>query len=133
MVAPEVLLRLLGVIGESTLPLLDGSAGRVTAFPGFAFLAAMNLPGDAGKRRLPVPLRSRFSEVAVPDVTDRERAAALMAKHLYGTEAAAVAAVVAVAAATAEALSLAVEVTPAPTPPSGRPPPPPAAAEGTTA
>lgn len=44
----------------------------------------MNPATDAGKRELPAPLRNRFTEVWVPEPSQREDLAALVAAYLAG-------------------------------------------------
>ncbi|CAB1097865.1 unnamed protein product [Ectocarpus sp. CCAP 1310/34] len=49
-----------------------GAAETVVAAPGFRVMATMNPGGDFGKRELSPALRSRFTEVWVPALSDRE-------------------------------------------------------------
>ncbi|CAN0109706.1 unnamed protein product [Ectocarpus sp. 6 AP-2014] len=50
----------------------EGAAEAVVAAPGFRVMATMNPGGDFGKRELSPALRSRFTEVWVPALSDRE-------------------------------------------------------------
>ncbi|CAM9377533.1 unnamed protein product, partial [Scytosiphon promiscuus] len=50
----------------------QGAAQTVVAAPGFRVMATMNPGGDFGKRELSPALRSRFTEVWVPALSDRE-------------------------------------------------------------
>eukprot|EP00903_Cladosiphon_okamuranus_P014927 g13820.t2 len=50
----------------------QGAAETVVAAPGFRVVATMNPGGDFGKRELSPALRSRFTEIWVPALSDRE-------------------------------------------------------------
>ncbi|CAM9144839.1 unnamed protein product, partial [Ectocarpus sp. 8 AP-2014] len=50
----------------------QGAAETVVAAPGFRVMATMNPGGDFGKRELSPALRSRFTEVWVPALSERE-------------------------------------------------------------
>lgn len=45
---------------------------KIIAHPNFRFLATMNPGGDYGKRELSPALRSRFTEVYIPNITDAD-------------------------------------------------------------
>lgn len=45
---------------------------KIVAHPNFRFLATMNPGGDYGKRELSPALRSRFTEIYIPNITDAE-------------------------------------------------------------
>jgi len=44
---------------------------QVTRHPNFRLIAAMNPATDAGKRELPAPLRNRFTEIWVPEPSQK--------------------------------------------------------------
>lgn len=64
--------------------LLHLSPPQVARHPGFRLIAAMNPATDAGKRELPAPLRNRFTEIWVPEPTQREDLRALVHSYLAG-------------------------------------------------
>lgn len=69
---PELLERLVSIMDRGEVVLANENGDVVSQSPGFSIFGAMNPPTDVGKRYLPEVLRSRFSEVFVGDVTDRE-------------------------------------------------------------
>ncbi|KAE8646507.1 midasin [Cucumis sativus] len=72
---PETLQRVIGVLEGDTSSLCLAERGDVTYIsrhPNFRIFACMNPATDAGKRDLPVSLRSRFTEYFVDDVLDDE-------------------------------------------------------------
>lgn len=72
---PETLQRVIGVLEGDTSSLCLAERGDVTYIsrhPNFRIFACMNPATDAGKRDLPVSLRSRFTEFFVDDVLDDE-------------------------------------------------------------
>ncbi|KAG7014001.1 Midasin [Cucurbita argyrosperma subsp. argyrosperma] len=72
---PETLQRIIGVLEGDTGSLCLAERGDVTYIsrhPNFRIFACMNPATDAGKRDLPVSLRSRFTEFFVDDVLDDE-------------------------------------------------------------
>lgn len=72
---PETLQRVIGVLEGDTGSLCLAERGDVTYIsrhPNFRIFACMNPATDAGKRDLPVSLRSRFTEFFVDDVLDDE-------------------------------------------------------------
>lgn len=72
---PETLQRVIGVLEGDTGSLCLAERGDVTYIsrhPNFRLFACMNPATDAGKRDLPVSLRSRFTEFFVDDVLDDE-------------------------------------------------------------
>ncbi|PXF43299.1 Midasin [Gracilariopsis chorda] len=69
---PELLERLVSIMDRGEVVLANEKGDIVSQSPGFSLFGAMNPPTDVGKRYLPEVLRSRFSEVFVGDVTDRE-------------------------------------------------------------
>ena len=73
--------------------LLDGPGGTVTVtergdtqsvprHPDFRLFAAMNPATDAGKKDLPPAMRSRFTEVYVPELTDAAQLRLIAEKYL---------------------------------------------------
>ena len=78
--SPETLQRLAGLLEGGGITLTEkGDADRVPPHPAFRLFSAMNPATDVGKRDLPPALRSRFSEVYVDDVEDRDDLAAVVA------------------------------------------------------
>lgn len=78
--SPETLQRLAGLLEGGGITLTEkGDADRVAPHPSFRLFGAMNPATDAGKRELPPALRSRFTEVWVDDVEDRDDLAAVVA------------------------------------------------------
>ncbi|XP_027334240.1 midasin [Abrus precatorius] len=72
---PETLQRIVGVLeGEHGVLCLAerGDTDYICRHPNFRIFACMNPATDAGKRDLPVSLRSRFTEYFVDDVLDDE-------------------------------------------------------------
>ncbi|XP_038899709.1 midasin isoform X2 [Benincasa hispida] len=72
---PETLQRVIGVLEGDTGSLCLAERGDITYIsrhPNFRIFACMNPATDAGKRDLPVSLRSRFTEFFVDDVLDDE-------------------------------------------------------------
>ncbi len=57
---------------------------QVPRHPGFRLVAAMNPATDAGKHELPAALRNRFTEVWVPEPSQRSDLQALAAAYLAG-------------------------------------------------
>jgi len=77
----DTLQRLAGLLEGATARLTlaeAGSADIVRPHPDFRLFAAMNPATDVGKRDLPPAIRSRFTEVFVPDVTDADDLAAIV-------------------------------------------------------
>lgn len=72
---PETLQRVIGVLEEETGSLClteRGDVDYVNRHSNFRIFACMNPATDAGKRDLPVSLRSRFTEYFVDDLLDDE-------------------------------------------------------------
>ncbi|XP_051115352.1 midasin [Andrographis paniculata] len=72
---PDILQRVIGVIEDEkgSLCLAErGDIDYVCRHPNFRLFACMNPATDAGKRDLPISLRSRFTEYYVDDVLDDE-------------------------------------------------------------
>ncbi|KAI3455601.1 hypothetical protein Pfo_012264 [Paulownia fortunei] len=72
---PEILQRVIGVLEDEkgSLCLAErGDIDYVCRHPNFRMFACMNPATDAGKRDLPISLRSRFTEYFVDDVLDDE-------------------------------------------------------------
>eukprot|EP00899_Mesostigma_viride_P010035 jgi/Mesvir1/19032/Mv12798-RA.1 len=83
----DTLERLAGLLdGEgSSLSLTErGDLEAVPRHPDFWIFAAMNPGTDVGKRELPPPLRSRFTELYVPELTDRDDLCLLVNDYLQG-------------------------------------------------
>ncbi|CAN0244996.1 unnamed protein product, partial [Phaeothamnion confervicola] len=59
-----------------------GVGGPIRAAPGFRIFATMNPGGDFGKRELSPALRSRFTEIWVPAVADRDDTRAVLLQAL---------------------------------------------------
>ncbi|CAN8073835.1 unnamed protein product [Agarophyton chilense] len=68
----ELLERLVSVMDRGEVALGNESGSVVSQAPGFFLFGAMNPPTDIGKRYLPDVLRTRFSEIYVGDMTERE-------------------------------------------------------------
>ena len=51
---------------------------QILRHPSFRLLAAMNPATDAGKHELPASLRNRFTEIWVPEPSQREELASLV-------------------------------------------------------
>lgn len=62
----------------------DLSPPQVPRHPDFRLVAAMNPATDAGKRELPAALRNRFTEVWVPEPSQREDLRSLVHSYLSG-------------------------------------------------
>ncbi|CAN4116387.1 unnamed protein product [Withania somnifera] len=72
---PETLQRIIGVLEEETGSLClteRGDVDYVNRHSNFRIFACMNPATDAGKRDLPISLRSRFTEYFVDDLLDDE-------------------------------------------------------------
>jgi hypothetical protein len=57
---------------------------QVPRHPNFRLVAAMNPATDAGKRELPPALRNRFTEIWVPEPSQREDLRSLVYSYLAG-------------------------------------------------
>lgn len=74
-----------GCVTSSGLLLVErGDAAAVVRRPGFRLVAAMNPATDAGKRDLPLRLRSRFTELWVSEPSQRGDLCTLVAGYLEG-------------------------------------------------
>ncbi|KAI0564898.1 AAA ATPase [Gracilaria domingensis] len=69
---PELLERLVSIMDRGEVVLGNENGDVVSQNPGFFLFGAMNPPTDVGKRCLPEVLRSRFSEIYVGDMIERE-------------------------------------------------------------
>ncbi|CAM9744782.1 unnamed protein product, partial [Phaeothamnion confervicola] len=81
----ETLQRLSGLLEgwDGSICLTErGDTTTVPRHPDFRVFAAMNPPTDATKRDLPAALRSRFTEVYVPELTDRADLRQVAAQYL---------------------------------------------------
>ncbi|XVF27001.1 hypothetical protein REPUB_Repub14bG0069100 [Reevesia pubescens] len=82
---PEILQRVIGVLeGESgSLCLAErGDISNINRHPNFRVFACMNPATDAGKRDLPLALRSRFTEYFVDDILDDQDLDIFIQKNL---------------------------------------------------
>ncbi|XP_022152480.1 midasin isoform X2 [Momordica charantia] len=82
---PETLQRVIGVLEGDSGSLCLAERGDVTYIsrhPNFRIFACMNPATDAGKRDLPVSLRSRFTEFFVDEVLDDEDLALFVSQFM---------------------------------------------------
>ena len=79
----EALERIAGLLDNGSITIAErGDTEALTRHPNFRMFAAMNPATDAGKRDLPAPLRSRFTEIWVGEPRNRDDLAAIVAGHL---------------------------------------------------
>eukprot|EP00897_Mesotaenium_endlicherianum_P007207 jgi/Mesen1/6514/ME000332S05520 len=84
----ETLERLSGVLEGVTGSIClteKGDVQMVPRHPEFRLFAAMNPATDVGKRDLPGPLKNRFTEFYVDELTDRNDLTALVIQYLEGS------------------------------------------------
>jgi midasin len=82
----SVLERLNSVLEPSRLLVLAEKGGdaveEIVAHPDFRMVATMNPGGDFGKKELSPAMRNRFTEIWVPELTERADLQAIVARHL---------------------------------------------------
>jgi len=82
---PEALERIAGLLedAEGSLVITErGDATSAIRHPGFRLFGAMNPATDAGKKDLPGPFRSRFTELWIAEPYQREDLAAIVSGYL---------------------------------------------------
>ena len=81
--SPETLQGLVGVLGGQSLCLSEkGDINPVPRHPNFRIFAAMNPPTDIGKKELSDLLRSRFTEVYVEEMEDKQDLQTVVRRYL---------------------------------------------------
>jgi len=80
--SPETLQRISGLLEADSLVLTErGDAEPIPRHPDFRLFAAMNPPNDVGKKELPPGLRTRFTELYMDELHDREDILLVVLKH----------------------------------------------------